>query len=393
MARYGAGFGVLTLAFLAIFSMVAISNEFQNKLIELRLYGDGTVHQISVNGSHAKSVSRTRPAQMKAMQATINHSVEIKGLNKIHELNKLSGNKRQCRNSTEFLKAHCFGLPDKPIRCGSHTTYLAPEACEIASSYSQILLFGESLCRHVAMALMSILRGNLRTGATREWAVPRKVNCSGQMQYSEQGCRSYSLVNSFRLAESDNATRAFCPGRRVYTRFLEWWQVHDVKAYFRTASKSDYLRLDRIEPHSVIAIYPPGLHADMRNPGHMLRNYVQPIVDAAQRVPGTVAVIIGVHSMGPNMPREYAGRQCEAVIVPFNYALRQYAEARGIGYLDTYNLTKGLFTSDGMHYGAEANLLKAQLLLNYLDIYRMENPGIYNVSGHTTRNGISAGAA
>ena len=285
-----------------------------------------------------------------------------------------------CNNSSDFLRAHLLGLPIPTIQCGRHTTYIAQEACDIASNYNQILLFGDSLCRHVAMALLSILRGNLHTGATKEWEVPPESKCFGEMQYTEYECRRYCLVNSFRLAGSENASRAFCPGRRVYTRFLEWWQIKDLQTFFGTADENEYLRLDRIEPYSAIIIYPPGLHADMRNPGHMLSNYVQPIVDAAQRVPSTVVVIIGIHSMAPNMPPQYAARQSEEVIVPFNRALQQYAEARGLGYLDTYNLTKGSFSSDGVHYGAEANLLKAQLLLNYLDLYRRENPGVYNHS-------------
>jgi hypothetical protein len=331
------------------------------------------------------------------MISSIDHSFHKKTLNFLygHELNDDSADQLPCQNSTEFLRTHLLGLPvNDTTQCGRHTTYDSQEACDIASSYSQILFFGESVCRHVAMALLSILRDNLNSGATKDWEVPPEKNCSGEMQYSEDmACRQYNLVNSFWLAGSENASRAFCPGRRVYTRLLEWWLVEDVQAYLGSANTNDHSRLDRIEPYSVLAIFPPGLHADMRNPDHMLRNYVQPIADAAQRVPGTMVVIIGVHSMAPNMPSQYADKQCEAVIVPFNHALRQYAEARKFGYLDIYNLTKGFLSCDGVHYGAEANLLKAQLLLNYLDIYRRENPGVYNVSGHTTLDRISGGAA
>ena len=318
--------------------------------------------------SGSKSVNRTGTfAEMYDwIHVALNHFMDM---DELYDLQPV------CNSSTEFLRAHRFGIPRNDTGpCGRHYTYISSEACDIASRYNQILLFGESLCRHVAMALLSILRGNLNTGATKEWELPPTLNCSGEMQYTEYECRRYCMVNSFWIAGSENESHAFCPGRRVYTHFLEWWRIQDVKTFFGSASKYEYLGLDRIEPYSAILIYPPGLHADMRNPRHMLSHYVQPIVDAALRLPGTMVVIIGIHSMGSNMPSAYAAKQNEEVIVPFNRALQEYAEAHGLGYLDTFNLTKGHYTSDGVHYGMEANLLKAQLLLNYLDLFRSENP-------------------
>jgi hypothetical protein len=196
------------------------------------------------------------------------------------------------------------------------------------------------------------------------------------MQYTEYDCRKYSLVNSLWLSGSQKAMQGFCPGRSVFTRFLEWWRIQDAQAYLGSSTKDNYLRLEVIEPDSALVIYPPGLHADMRKPTHMLSSYVEPIVNAARQVAGTVVVIVGLHSMGPNMPAEYAEAQSDEVIVNFNYALRQYAETRGIGYMDTFNLTKGYYTSDCVHYGRDANLLKAQMILNFLDINRQETHAV-----------------
>jgi hypothetical protein len=171
----------------------------------------------------------------------------------------------------------------------------------------------------------------------------------------------------------DTAARAFCPGRRVVLRFLEWWRVKDVRTFLGNKSKAETMVLRRVLPGSALLIFPPGLHADLFKPDMLLRDYVQPILDAIPKAAPIgsrpVVLISGVHSMGPNQPKMYAkSKQSPRAILTFNRALRAFADSLGLSYLDTYDLTRGLYTSDGVHYGAEANLLKAQLLLNFLDL-------------------------
>ena len=95
----------------------------------------------------------------------------------------------KCTNATEFLSERLFGLPatDRTEPCArQHLYYSALEACAVIASYRQILLFGESLCRHVTMAMISVLRADLMMGALKNWEVPEDLNCYGEMQYSEK---------------------------------------------------------------------------------------------------------------------------------------------------------------------------------------------------------------
>jgi hypothetical protein len=105
------------------------------------------------------------------------------------------------------------------------------------------------------------------------------------MQYTEYERKRYSLVNSFWFSGSENATRFFGRGRRVHNRS---WSGGKSKTSMHPSALPTkviifyWTELSHIRQEQ---IYPPGLHADTHNPGYMLSNFVQPIIDAAQRLP------------------------------------------------------------------------------------------------------------
>ena len=51
----------------------------------------------------------------------------------------------------------------------------------------------------------------------------------------------------------------------------------------------------------------------------------------------------------------------------YNNALRQMCGAIGLPFFDTFSATFRAASFDGLHYGMDANLLKAQLLVNFLE--------------------------
>ena len=53
-------------------------------------------------------------------------------------------------------------------------------------------------------------------------------------------------------------------------------------------------------------------------------------------------------------------------MIEFNRRMKEYLQPRGVDVFDVFNLTLGLHSYDGTHYGAGVNMMKAQLLLNYL---------------------------
>ena len=51
----------------------------------------------------------------------------------------------------------------------------------------------------------------------------------------------------------------------------------------------------------------------------------------------------------------------------FNSQMHEYLKERNVAVIDTFNISKDLFSYDGLHYGIGLNFLKVQILLNFLE--------------------------
>jgi hypothetical protein len=60
----------------------------------------------------------------------------------------------------------------------------------------------------------------------------------------------------------------------------------------------------------------------------------------------------------------------------FNKALAKKCAAYGLPFFDAYPMTANATSFDGIHYGIQVNVLKAQVLLNFIQELKM------NVVGH-----------
>ena len=54
-------------------------------------------------------------------------------------------------------------------------------------------------------------------------------------------------------------------------------------------------------------------------------------------------------------------------IIQYNQEMRRFLEPFEVPVFDTFNLTVGVHSYDGTHYGFGVNMMKAQLFLNFLD--------------------------
>lgn len=54
-------------------------------------------------------------------------------------------------------------------------------------------------------------------------------------------------------------------------------------------------------------------------------------------------------------------------IARFNAGMHKYLRSRDVYVIDTFDMSKDLFSYDGLHHGIGMNFLKVQILLNYLE--------------------------
>jgi len=71
-------------------------------------------------------------------------------------------------------------------------------------------------------------------------------------------------------------------------------------------------------------------------------------------------------SAGLLKPPQYLSTQGDEAIRKFAIKIEQYLKQYNIPILDFRQLTKGVRSYDGTHYGSGVNMMKMQILLNYL---------------------------
>lgn len=119
------------------------------------------------------------------------------------------------------------------------------------------------------------------------------------------------------------------------------------------------------KPGSVLVI---GLgHHDSFHPGSVIPKVASPVIDLVEKS-GQIwpkIIWIGAHSMGllktPSVPNHL-----NPSVLNLNRVMRNFLKAKRINFLNTFNLTLGISSPDGSHYGKGANLLKARVFVDYL---------------------------
>ena len=97
----------------------------------------------------------------------------------------------------------------------------------------------------------------------------------------------------------------------------------------------------------------------------LISEWVQPIVDAGRQSKARI-ILIGAHSMGSNMPAKFENLQGTKQIQHLNEELAKYCAKENLTFLNPYNLTKGQYSMDGVHYAWRGNLRKLLPISNVL---------------------------
>ena len=58
-------------------------------------------------------------------------------------------------------------------------------------------------------------------------------------------------------------------------------------------------------------------------------------------------------------------------VLAYNRQLREMCSAEGLPFFDTVPITRDAVSFDGLHYGLDINVLKAELLLNHMASHRL----------------------
>ena len=115
-----------------------------------------------------------------------------------------------------------------------------------------------------------------------------------------------------------------------------------------------------------------GLHTDF-DIGEFQRisiDSVEAAIRDARTRPGGVPVMdvvcLTTHAQGPNKPEKYKLLQGNPVVREYNAKVTQLCREHNFPVLEFFNVTRNTHTWDGQHFGMTGNVLKVQILLNWL---------------------------
>ncbi|XP_064597723.1 uncharacterized protein LOC135464156 [Liolophura sinensis] len=216
------------------------------------------------------------------------------------------------------------------------------EACSVLRD-RQIVFIGDSFMRQMFMGLQILLSNNDIDSCMRAKMSPEmEKHCKWLYMFTKE-CRPFVAKKDLR-----------CRGTVT---------LH----YYECFTPGSFNVTPHVQKHcgsvSTLFVFGFGLHYKY-NAQKLIKELVAPILKQLHANPAyveTKLVWMLPHSMG------MLHQQTQPLqVLSFNSKLRQYLSPLAVPVIDTFNLTRNLITYDGSHYTKAANLLKVQILLNYL---------------------------
>ncbi|XP_077973097.1 uncharacterized protein LOC120338065 isoform X1 [Styela clava] len=252
--------------------------------------------------------------------------------------------------------------------------YTAAQACEVVNRFSQIYFVGDSFVRKMSRGFILTLRSDPTYGFLLERYDDKfKELCVGVDQFYWTECRTGGGNILDMLVDKT----PFCGPRTP---------LISINEYINHASANDFLSLVKKLAGKVgsVILLGQGGHDGCKSKVTINKflsaaiDYLEDYYKNSDKINTQFGNFIKVRrwphiifmypdSNGILKPKAYHAANGNIVCKQFSKEMKVYCDAHNIPVLDFYSLTSGVHSYDGAHHGLGANIMKVQLLLNYLD--------------------------
>ena len=268
-----------------------------------------------------------------------------------------------CDRCTDFRNTIDAELNEFVTFSGCHfKNFTSKQACQLLSvRVSSIELIGDSLVRHFYNALMILFTDDRETGClVKDIDETHRKLCSGDTQFVDAGkvaCHGKTAKNISQLPPGK-----FCFGKQDFE-----YSFHEFYSMRFAELALSKVRANLNKTNSVIALG-VGLHIGL-DANKVFTGYFLPMVQLKEQAASKWPLIVWLttHAHGNLKPIAFLESQGNEKISRFNSDMREFLEPIGVPVFDTFNLTLGVHSYDGTHYGFGVNMMKAQLFMNFLD--------------------------
>lgn len=306
-----------------------------------------------------------------------------------------------------------FDQPFIPFGC-DFRWYSTEEICSIISRFSHIYIIGDSLQRMIVTALYILLRKDLGLGGVSEWdfrpsekqgndTIQKLSDCTCEHQFNRHEC-SHSPILRYTDALKRSATspKPACDAISTTDPTDHPFDIsyHEIQKY--PATEAEIADTLAAVPSSTRPPKPPVviMHHTFWNDVNLTATvaWVDQLTDALNKKysylprpnsfghvpPGTHGfprLFVTANAAGVMKNSAYLDTQNSIAIARFEQELKPHMAFRNVELLGFYNMSVQTTSSDGTHANMRTNLVKAMMVLNWLDWVGREEGELWDAEG------------
>lgn len=242
------------------------------------------------------------------------------------------------------------------------------EACAALQRLGGIVLVGDSLARHLELALRQVLSGNWAAGGFLGGDHPADGMDRWSACYCEDGYGKRWQCHSLPSDPAPARFRATCPDWQLRNatvpplHFLPYWLDAWNDGVVRGLLGA--LAPTGSAPPVLLVEIGPAWDYKFIAGDEQLRAHLLAAARAAAEMCARLVCFLVPAPDDARKPEHVMPRQSDAATRSVNEYVRGVCKANGGIVLDGYALTQGAWTRDGTHYEGKINTLFAQALLN-----------------------------
>ena len=277
-----------------------------------------------------------------------------------------------------------YDMPYIPLSCDMRW-YSTEEVCEILSRYGHVAFIGDSLIRHIVNAIYVFLRADIGYGAITDWDldfaeaddIKTKEDCKCTAQTGMHVCSdavisqtSWIPGNTSFLTESSPLACSQQDLSLSFTRSNSF-PASDQELDEMRAALSDSEARGSQKPLAFV------LHSTFWNNVNTTASvaWVEQISEHLKSSISSLGqwgtqmhrLFVTANAGGLSKNSKYLESQGNQQLGNYEKEISPLLEERGVDVLGCFNMSLQSLTSDGTHASFPTNLLKAQMVLNWLD--------------------------
>ncbi|KAK9487765.1 hypothetical protein V1527DRAFT_459499 [Lipomyces starkeyi] len=281
-----------------------------------------------------------------------------------------------CADKKSLLTAMSSGgrigidAPYMPRDCDMRW-YTTEEACSILERFDRVAVIGDSMMRQMLGALYVLLRKDMGYGGVTGWNFndQEKADCFCNAQNNVKSCSVQTIYSSNDIMKWDPNSFA-CDASKVnifISLQVRFPQEDEELERFATD-------LDGVPTNKKVAfVFGQGLWNDLDVQAAL--NYLDRSASAIKRkLPDYEAdtntyprLFVTPNAAGPRKQDAFILTQGNKPLMLFENSMYSVLPPKGFDVLGTWNMSIQSTSYDGVHCDLKANLIKAMMVLNWLD--------------------------